>query len=197
MFAFLVGVGIACIVAAVVGGSVKVANVLSLDNELSARRQVLLGVLGIILVGLAFVVGHTNTNGHGESTELSHQELVSRFNAACGNYHREVHELPPPGSGLQATAIFLGRVLPIIHSFLRQLQSLKPQPSDAAEYDRLVHQQTEYNLLATELRNTAEQGNQRRVHAINKEGAKLESAINETAGALGFSVNCSLSSATG
>jgi hypothetical protein len=63
MFEFFIAVGIACVIAAIAGGSVKVANVFSLDKELSARRQAALGTLGAGLIVLAFVLN----NGGGDS----------------------------------------------------------------------------------------------------------------------------------
>jgi IPT/TIG domain len=73
-FLTLALLGLACVIAAIAGGTVRVANVLFLGKDISTRRQAILGAVGGILIVAAvllLVLPGSHSSGQGEGPKVT------------------------------------------------------------------------------------------------------------------------------
>lgn len=80
-FLTLALLGLACVIAAIAGGTVRVANVLFLGKDISTRRQAILGAVGGILIVAAvllLVLPGSRSSGQGNQAQAGEGPKVTQ-----------------------------------------------------------------------------------------------------------------------
>jgi hypothetical protein len=171
------------------------------QNMFTVTQQVVAGVLtAVIIAGLGVAAHALFSSGPARSiSHLSHEELVSHVDTACERARRETEEAVPDQSfnSLPELVHIIIVAHPIGESYVNQLRSFTPPPSDTLLYDRLLQLLRQEERLAIEVRRAAEDRNFAHVEKLKAKVRKLEAGRIRIEAELGFSIKCSPATSTG
>ena len=128
------------------------------------RFACLISIMGIALVGCGSSSNSSSTSG-GSSKPLSHQEFVSKANAACAQVNTQVAALPRITS-LAGASSFAASAQPIAQDLLRKLQALQPPQNDQSAFSKMLSDFQAQIAVLPALRAAAEAGNQQEAQKL-------------------------------
>ena len=93
-----------------------------------------LGIVGLLVIGMVLVL---SSCGGGSSKRLTKEQFVTKANALCASFNKEVNKAGDPTTPAQAIAYF-NKLLPLDKKLVGGIDKLKPPSSEEANVNRIV-----------------------------------------------------------